>query len=1211
MSRSIPFFDLMLKGLLALLIGGATLSAQAQMAQKPLLTQSATVPPNVMLIYDDSGSMDTNFIYQHGKVDTIGYGRLGPTSTQVGASTTTPTFSPDVNRIAYDPRKQYKARLNADGTSMTAGTVTTSFNVYFYRDPTNTTTNAAWDGTNTTTWAATSAGYFGTTSTLPAYTATSALVEPGATANLTYPNTVSTTAAISFSFPKFLGRTDCTGNACTLEQERWNYARWKAYHSTRNKVAQTGLGQAFQGQGASFRLGWARMNLNLEDGNSGNGNVQAGVGLYNDARRTAFFTWLYGISPSGGTAGRTALDRVGQYFSRADDNGPWSNSPTTATTTITSGGSAVDTHVSCRRSYALYMTDGYWNDPSPPSSSADTSNSSTITGTYTVSGTLTTRSFRYTGTVADANTRLYRGTTDDTMADIAMYYWVTDLRPDLQNRVTPVPATSLSRGNPSFWQNMGTYAIGLGVYGTLPQTATTVARLSSGTIAWPAPSNNQPEAVDDMWHASINGRGQMASAKDTDELTEAIEDMFEEINRVTSTQSGVAASTISLNTGTRKYTPNYTTGAWTGNVIASNLDARSAAVTGVAWQVVGTAVVNGTTQTFTGIPPHGTRTIVVATSAGTSTPTYGEFRSTNTFVAGSITGGSNANLINYLRGDQTNETPEGARYRAREFLLGDIVNSSPAYIGGGTTTMVINGQTVTLSLSDVVQDLGYDKLPAGGGGGSYRAFLGTKATRAEGVLFVGANDGMLHGFRNSTGAEVFAFVPRAVLPNMHQLAQRTYAHRYFVDGPNVEADACLGSGTCTWKNLVIGTTGAGAKSVYALNVTTPMAMTTTSVLWEIDTSIPAFSSTLGHVLTDVQSGYTKSGQWVAVFGNGYESANGSAVLYIVNLQTGALIRSINVDTTGSNGLGGVRLVYDANKVIIGAYAGDLKGKMWRFDLSNASPSNWFALTDPLWAGPTTQPITQAPVLIPHPLGGHVVAFGTGKLYQDTDVSSTTTQAMYGVWDSVPINGTTTVTTSWALTTTDTLVRQTISGAISGTKVVTSSNLTTSTATISYYQVSRNPVTWGTAAAPVKRGWYIQWPNSGQRVIYPPTVMEGRMVAVDTMSPISDVADDPCVQSNRGKAWNYLIDALTGQGPSTPSIDTNNNGVIERTDAGYSGYGSEADGETKYMKNNTRSSGEQRIWNPINDPNDPAFATNCAMNHNCAFINRSWRQLFPR
>jgi Tfp pilus tip-associated adhesin PilY1 len=120
-----------------------------------------------------------------------------------------------------------------------------------------------------------------------------------------------------------------------------------------------------------------------------------------------------------------------------------------------------------------------------------------------------------------------------------------------------------------------------------------------------------------------------------------------------------------------------------------------------------------------------------------------------------------------------------------------------------------------------------------------------------------------------------------------------------------------------------------------------------------------------------------------------------------------------------------------------------------------------------------------------------------------------------------------------------------------------------------------------------------------------------MVAVDTMSPISDVADDPCVQSNRGKAWNYLIDALTGQGPSTPSIDTNNNGVIERTDAGYSGYGSEADGETKYMKNNTRSSGEQRIWNPINDPNDPAFATNCAMNHNCAFINRSWRQLFPR
>ena len=1190
MSRSIPLLELLRKALFALLLGWATLSSHAQIAQAPLLTQSTPVHPNVMLIYDDSGSMNRNYIYQHGALDSTGNGLLGPLGTTTGASGSTPTFSPDVNRIAYDPRKRYKERLNQDGTTQTFGTVTAAFTVFFYRHPTNTTTNAVWDGTNTTTWAATSRGYFGTSSTIPAYTATAALVAPGATAGLTYPNTISTTASISL--PKFIGRDDCTGNVCTLQQERLNYARWNAFHSTRNKVAQTGLGQAFQGQGASFRLGWAKMNEDLDDSSQ----VKAGVGLFDLNRRTAFYTWLYGISPTGGTPGRTALNRVGQYFQRADNSGPWSNNPTTATTSITAAGTD-SSHVSCRRSYALYTTDGYWNDSSPPSSSADTANSSTITGTYTVSGTLTTRSFRYTGTVADINTRLYRGATNNTMADFAMKYWVTDLRTDLQNRVTPVAATSLSRGNPSFWQNMGTYAIGLGIYGTLPQTSTTIAQLTSGTITWPVPSNNVPAAVDDMWHAAINGRGQMVSAKDTDELTEAIEDMFEEINRVTATQSGVAASTLSLNTGTRKYTPNYTTGAWTGNVVASSLDPASGAETGVAWQVVGSHTVGTTTTVYNGIPAHGSRKIVAWNGSN-----YGEFNASNSYVTANVVGGANANLINYLRGDQSNESPSGARYRAREALLGDIVNSTPVYVGGAPTS--------TIAMDAGVLDMDYEKLPSGTDGRStYRAFIAAKAARTEGVLFVGANDGMLHGFRDSNGHEVFAFVPKAVMPNMNQLAQRTYAHRYFVDGPNVEADACLGSGSCTWKNLLIGTAGAGAKSVFALDVTTPMAMTTTSVKWEIDSSTSGFG-TLGHVLSDVQTGYTKSGQWVAVFGNGYESAGGQAVLYVVNLDTGALIKAIKVGTSGSNGLGGVRLVRDANKVIIGAYAGDLDGKMWRFDLNNPSTGSWVALTDPLWTGPTSQPITQAPALVVHPLGGHVVAFGTGKLYQTTDVSTTTTQAMYGVWDSVPF-GTTTVTTTWALNSTSTLVLQTISNAITATQVVTSSALTTSTITVNYYSVSRNPVNWGTADAPVKRGWYIRWPNSGQRVIYPPETLAGKIVAVDTMSPISDIADDPCVQSNRGKAWNYVIDILTGRGPATNVFDTNGNQMVEMTDLAVSGYQNTADGRTRYLRNTTRSTGLNTVFTPLSTQQLPETWISCATLGTCAFVNRSWRQLFPR
>jgi type IV pilus assembly protein PilY1 len=465
---------------------------------------------------------------------------------------------------------------------------------------------------------------------------------------------------------------------------------------------------------------------------------------------------------------------------------------------------------------------------------------------------------------------------------------------------------------------------------------------------------------------------------------------------------------------------------------------------------------------------------------------------------------------------------------------------------------------------------------------------------------------MLHGFRDTTGAEVFAFVPKAVMPNMHQLAQRTYAHRYFVDGPNVEADACLGSSPCTWKNLLIGTAGAGAKTVFALDVTTPMAMTTTSVKWEIDPSTSGFA-TLGHVLSDVQTGYTKSGQWVAVFGNGYESAGGQAVLYIVNLNTGALIKSIVVDNTGSNGLGGVRLVRDANKVIVGAYAGDLKGKMWKFDLSSNSASSWSVglSSSPLWTGPTTQPITQAPALVTHPLGGYVVAFGTGKLYQTTDVSTTTTQAMYGIWDSVPF-GTTTTPSGVALNSTSTLVLQTISNVITATQVITASNLSTSTITVNYYSVSRNPVDWTT-----KRGWYIQWPNSGQRVIYPPETLLGRIVAVDTMTPISAVADDPCLQTNRGKAWNYVIEALTGRGPSTNVFDTNGNQAVELTDLAVSGYENTADGRTRYLRNTTRSTGLNTVFTPLSTQQLPETWISCSTLGTCAFVNRTWRQLYLR
>jgi type IV pilus assembly protein PilY1 len=954
MFRPIHLFKLLRKGLTGLLATGALLAAHAQIAQTPLLTQSGSVEPNLMLILDDSSSMDQNFIYQYG-------GSPGTSGMSGPSPSTWALKSPNVNLMAYDPTQRYLGRINADGTRQTATTLPGNFNVYFYKNASGSTAPMDWPNSGNDPTSGSS--YFS-----PSFTVTVALsasmLAPGAI-TATYPQTVTTTAS-TFKFPKFKARTDCVsdGTYCTLAEERQNKAYYDAFYATRMDFALTAIGEAFQPLGATFRLGWSTLNADLA---ATTAKVKSGVSLFDDTRKTALFTWLYGSLPqTAATPTRTALDNAGKYFSRRDDAGPWGSTPSVTSTGLTTTGTVtVANQASCRRSYSMLATDGYYNDsftlPSP--ANFDNSNPATITGT--VNGALT--SYTYSGSPTTSLNRLYKDSYSSTLADVAMKYWVTDLRPDLPNNGKPIAASSLSRGNPSFWQNMGFYAITLGVTGTLTQSVSTLDQLASGTTTWPSPSTNNPTAIDDTWHATINGRGQMLNANNAASLTAAVASMLAEINKLTSTQDGVAASTLSLNTGTKKYTPKYTTGSWIGNVVASNLDAASGADKSIAWQVVGTGP--GGTPTYSGIPAHGSRNIIAATSA----TTWGSFNTSNTYASGKIVGGSNADLINYLRGDRTNEDPNGtAMYRPREELLGDIVNSTPVFIKGAL-------------------NMSYEKLPTGTWGqASYPSFISSTLAR-PGVLIVGANDGMLHGFRDSDGVEAFAFVPQAVLPNMHELSQKLYAHRYYVDGPNVEAHACLGSSaSCTWTDLLIGTAGAGAKTVFALDVSTTVSITASNVKWEITTATAGFTN-LGHVLSDVQTGLTMGGEWVAVFGNGYESADGSARLYVANLSTGALIKDIPVDATGSNGLGGVRLVRDANQRIIGAYAGDLKGKMWKFDLFSSASSGWVVglSGSPLYSGTVTQAITAAPAIVPNPYGGNVVSFGTGKFYQTTDLSTTT------------------------------------------------------------------------------------------------------------------------------------------------------------------------------------------------------------------------------
>ena len=1086
--------------------------------------------------------------------------------------------------------------------------------------------NSQWNGAGTPTAAA---SYF-----TPSYTADAGSpLAPGATA-IAYPNAAS--SGIS-TYPKFKNRTDCltATTHCTWTEELQNYNNWYTYHRTRLDLAKTGVGLAFQPLSGTFRLGWASLNTIGSAGAS----LDAGVRKYDAATEANFFTWLYSRNTNGNTPSRIAVTNVGNYFLRKDDNGPWADDPPICTSCSTNPatGTANANHASCRRSYTIFMTDGYYND-----SFALTDVDSTA---KTVSG------FNYSPAGPFSDTKV--GTAfNNSFADVAMNYWLRDLRDDLTDNLKPKPA------DPATWQHMNFYAIGLGLVGTLDAQDPVILNELTGTTArvrdWPTPAANSQTAIDDMWHATLNGRGLMLNARNANELKSSILKIISDVSGKEDSQSGVAVSTVSLSSDTMKYTPWYTPGYWIGDVRAWHLDQSSAVeICGpnptssnpcpAAWEIetlTGTDPISGVPTYTSLIPSHTARNIVVGNGAtsGARAVNFDFTTMTSTGLAAVVTG-ANANLINYLRGDDSNEDVVGnsgsssAIYRGRVAKLGDVVNSTP--------TFVYQNASVDYSKLPAAQGPGFSTYwtaPVFNTNGQQTAPAGgLKGQRTEGMLFVGSNDGMLHGFRNGKyvydaqgnvstvsqagGIEAFAYVPRAILPKIHLLADKAYAHRYFVDGPTIEADAYISGG---WKNIVIGSTGAGAgvdssagvspgTGIFVLDVTslntgittTPSySMGTGNVLWEIGSKLPTPAASeyaeLGYVLTDIQTGPTLDGSWVAIFGNGYESASCKAQLFIVNLSSGALIKKIDTGagncSTAKNGLGGVGVVRNDKQQIIGAYAGDLLGNMWKFDLNDTSTSNWkLGLSgDPLFNAGGTKPITAPPTIIDladanvwadgkntSPKPGYMVVFGSGKMYETSDTSTTTQQSLYGAWDS-ELFGVSTAATGAARVAIGSMVQQSM-----GTPTVINGT--------NYFSSTTNTVNYAG-----KKGWYIDFPNTGERLIYPMDTMAYHYVGVGTVSP-TGIALNSCVSGSGGSGYFYVLDALWGGAPSENVLG----------EANVNGFQTKLEGRNVSLSVNNPAQFLYKILTPesnpiatvaINKPVPPAAAV---------MKTRTWRQLFPR
>ena len=598
--------------------------------------------------------------------------------------------------------------------------------------------------------------------------------------------------------------------------------------------------------------------------------------------------------------------------------------------------------------------------------------------------------------------------------------------------------------------------------------------------------------------------------------------------------TSVAVNSGSLSSNSMVYQATFTVSDtpfqdWTGDINAYSISSDGTVASTSSWS----AKANITAQAA-GTGWKDARQIATWNPAtGTGVPfqwaSLSAAQQANLTVLGESPPYNNAQLrLDYLRGDQSREKQNGGPFRNRSGLLGDIVDSNPIYVS---------------------QPQG-PYLDA-----SYQTFKRTyAATPRPTMLYTGANDGMLHAIDATSGSERFAFVPNAVFPNLANLASPFYNsnHQFFVDGAPSANDVLFGSDG-KWHTELVGGENAGGKSIYALDVTSPQTLTSDSavanaVLWEftdvadmgLSYSAPVIARINANPVTDSSSGTTVAG-FAALFGNGYNSPRQTPVFYAVKAETGAVIAKIDLcaavtpdpcDSTQPNGLSSV--VAANSSGVLGfpvdeVYAGDLQGNLWAIDVGDSNPANWkvrllFQARD---SSGNPQPITTAPVVTLNPNYpsklGLMVFFGTGQLLQNGDLSTTDTQSFYGVWD----NRSTTAATRAALQ------QQTITTVSAGT-AGTPQDIRTMT---------DNPVTWTS-----QRGWYMDLPLSGERVISQALIENGGVVYT-TYTP--QVSSGPTCSAG-GQSW--LMDvAYANGGPfDKPELDTAGNGNLNSPTQQYLG-----------------------------------------------------------
>ncbi len=465
-------------------------------------------------------------------------------------------------------------------------------------------------------------------------------------------------------------------------------------------------------------------------------------------------------------------------------------------------------------------------------------------------------------------------------------------------------------------------------------------------IGFALPYGVDPATLDTI--AAAGGTSTAYTASDFASLKSVFDAIFLDILKKVGSASSVTANSQSISSDSAVYQALFNSQDWSGDLKAMPVSASGVAET-PAWLA------------SAGIPSPSARKIFTR-SGGAAV----EFLWAKLSAADQAALDNSEDKLNYIRGERNKELQNGGSFRNRPMdnVLGDIVHSSPFYVKDTNT------------------------------------------------IYVGANDGMLHAFYAANGKELFAYIPSEVIPRLKNLTSPSYTHEYFVDGEVAVSSSSDTGG----HNYLVAALGRGGKGLFGLDVTKPTAFDTADVKWECFATGGTVTACngdndLGYMLGRPVIAKMNDGNWAVIVGNGYNSSSGKAVLYIFKLEDGTLLKKIDTGVAGDNGLASPGVFDEGGDGDVDwIYAGDLKGNVWKFDVSSDSPASWqLALSgSPLFVAKdpsgNLQPITaQITVAIddvssdPN-YGKRFIFFGTGSYFRSGDPSDTQVQSWYGLID---------------------------------------------------------------------------------------------------------------------------------------------------------------------------------------------------------------------